>query len=241
MRSLTLTANTIANSRPPQILSIGFPDALLGGGLRRSSLTGVFGRAGVGKSSFAFGAASHVAASGYPVVYAVSPRESSVDQIIHMARRMSNSGSEPVGSGVHLAETESVDDAISVAKELGAPLLVVDSLGAHTRFSSHAASSALDAMQRFARDNDCAVLFLGAVRAMGFRAGGMAAVYQPDTVLDLLAGHNAAEPSDRILRLEKNRWSPIGEMALRMTASGLVAPRGDVEDGVSRLLHHDAS
>lgn len=89
------------------VIPTGIPslDEMLGGGLRRGSLTVIASRPGMGKTSLALQLAGNLAAAGRHVLF--SELEMTKEQIVKFARRQR--GELPIRDTLYFDDTESVD------------------------------------------------------------------------------------------------------------------------------------
>lgn len=193
-------------------------DRVLGGGIVAGSVTLLGGDPGIGKSTLLLQVAAEVAA-GAPVLYATG--EESAAQVGSRAARL---GLAP--GGLRIAPEAELPRIIAAAREMGAGLLVIDSI--QTVFSPEIEAGAggvsqlrecAAALVRFAKDSGTPVFIIGHVTREGTIAGPKVLEHLVDTVLYF---ESDAGSRHRIVRATKNRFGPVGELAFfAMLESGL--------------------
>ncbi|MBM3293145.1 MAG: DNA repair protein RadA [Candidatus Aminicenantes bacterium] len=196
-------------------------NAVLGGGVVPGSLVLLGGEPGIGKSTLCLQVSRDFAASGEIVLYVSA--EESLDQIKLRGDRLS------VGAGpLHLLAETSLERIIAQAEKLRPRVLVVDSV--QTVYSGKLASSPGTISQvrevanqifRFAKRRNVPAFLIGHITKEGSLAGPKSLEHIVDVVL-LFEGER--DHNHRVLRVLKNRFGPVSELAVfEMTAGGLEA------------------
>ncbi len=204
-------------------LSTGLPglDRVLGGGLVPGSVVLLGGEPGIGKSTLLLQAGRGLArqARGVDVLYASA--EESVHQVRLRGERL----------GIHeehllvLSETD-VLRVLAEAEARPPAVLVVDSIQAvHQPELSSAPGTvsqvraAAGELTRYAKRRGVPVLLVGHVTKDGSLAGPKSLEHLVDAVVSIEGDRNSAR---RLLRVTKNRFGPVDEIALyEMTSEGL--------------------
>ena len=193
-------------------------DRVLGGGLVAGSVSLLGGDPGIGKSTLLLQVAACLAAFA-PVLYASG--EESAAQVSLRATRLGLDAAQ-----LQVAAEADLEAIMAAARDLGARLLVVDSI--QTVFLNDVGSSAggvaqlrecAAALVRFAKTTETAVLIIGHVTREGTIAGPKALEHLVDTVLYF---ESDAGSRFRIVRATKNRFGAVNELAFfAMTEGGL--------------------
>jgi DNA repair protein RadA/Sms len=195
-------------------------DRVLGGGFVRGSAILVGGDPGIGKSTILIQAAASLARAGRRVVYISG--EEAIAQIRLRAERLGLGD-----AAVELAAETHVEDILATL-ELGEPvdLAVIDSI--QTLWTDLAESApgtvtqvrtSAQALIRFAKASQTAVVLIGHVTKDGQIAGPRVVEHMVDAVLyfEGETGHHF-----RVLRAVKNRYGPASEIGVfEMTDAGL--------------------
>ena len=194
---------------------------VLGGGVVPGSLVLIGGEPGIGKSTLLLQASRDFAAAGESVLYVSA--EESLEQIKLRGDRLA------VGSGpLYLLAETSLERILAQADKLDPRLLVLDSV--QTVYSGKLASSPGTISQvrevanqvfRFAKRRDVPAFLIGHITKEGSLAGPKSLEHMVDVVL-LFEGER--DHDHRVLRVLKNRFGPVSELAIfEMTAGGLQA------------------
>lgn len=193
-------------------------DRVLGGGLVAGSVSLLGGDPGIGKSTLLLQVAARLGGT-VPVLYASG--EESAAQVSLRASRLGLDAAQ-----LQVAAEADLEAIMAAARELGARLLVVDSI--QTVFLNDVGSSAggvaqlrecAAALVRFAKSTDTAVLIIGHVTREGTIAGPKVLEHLVDTVLYF---ESDAGSRFRIVRATKNRFGAVNELAFfAMTEGGL--------------------
>ncbi|NOQ61984.1 AAA family ATPase [Mycolicibacterium fortuitum] len=265
MELFEISEHTIAAEPPPIRVWVGPVSGLLNGGLIAGSVTLLYGREGVGKSTLALGMA-HAAAESVPALYATAEDEMDRRSILQLAGR---TGVTHVFRGASVA---SVDEVIAAATQTSAQLVIVDSLPAVTALGSSQAA-ALGKLRAFARQNDVAVVALVMLDTANRPAGGYRLLYGADTIIEcsvvqqqpvvrlmitrdsepMLPFDNqddddrTIQPEDdpddtslRRIKVSKSRGGPSVSVVMRMTSSGLEPHAGQVDAAIAAALTVEA-
>ena len=220
-RQVDLVGLTGTAMPPPRITSgIDELDRALGGGLVPASALLIGGDPGIGKSTLVLQAGAGLARAGKRVVYVSG--EESIDQVRLRARRLGL-----VDCSLELAAETAVADILTTLSVGQAPdLLIVDSI--QTMFTAGfdqapgtvtQLRASAEALIRFAKSRQTAVLLVGHVTKDGQIAGPRVLEHMVDAVLYFEGerGHQF-----RILRAVKNRFGPANEIGVfEMQAEGL--------------------
>ena len=192
---------------------------VLGGGLVLGSVVLIGGEPGIGKSTLLLQVSRDLAAEDNPVLYVSG--EESLEQIKLRGDRL-GLGREKV---FLLAET-SLERILNAADRMRPRALVIDSV--QTIFSSQLTSSPGTISQvrevtnrvfRLAKRNQIPVFLIGHITKEGSLAGPKSLEHMVDVVL-LFEGER--DHNHRVLRVLKNRFGPVSELAIfEMSQSGL--------------------
>jgi DNA repair protein RadA/Sms len=197
-------------------------DRVLGGGFVPGGTILIGGDPGVGKSTLLLEVATRCAKSNRPPLYVTA--EESATQIALRARRL---GLDPEGLLV-LAEdrVESVLDAM-LDEDRG--LVIVDSIQTVRKASLGSAAGSVAQVRECAADlvdaarrSQSPLVLVGHVTKDGLLAGPRVLEHLVDAVLYF---EGERETEFRVLRAIKNRFGPVGEVAVfAMSEKGLVEP-----------------
>jgi DNA repair protein RadA/Sms len=194
-------------------------DRVLGGGFVPGSTTLLFGEPGVGKSTLALMMLRELATRGQDVLLIAA--EESASQVASRARRFG-----PIPPSLAIAITTDVKAATSLLGGRPRALTVVDSISAMSDDSiggivgsvsqvRHAA----ERLSAVAKATNAALLFIGHVTKEGELAGPRALEHLVDTVVRIEGDRHG---SLRVLRAQKHRFGPTGEVGLfEMVSDGL--------------------
>ncbi len=247
-----ITSDELSAPVPAERISVGWADGLLNGGLPVRKFAMIYGQPGVGKSTLTVEFAC-AAARMVTTVYAASPDEHdppdgcNPGDIVRLAHRID----APL-AGVYVVTVDTIDDALAAATDVGARMLVVDSVNACADFDARRMKSGMRQLRAWCRDNDAAAMGVGMYDTAGRRAGGYSVAYGADAILDLdvaqVPEHDqlaeilvdedvpAEDLSLRRLTLWKCRFGPVGQQVLRMTGGGLVPHEQPIDSGLRRLV-----
>jgi DNA repair protein RadA/Sms len=223
-------------------------DRVLGGGFVGGSTTLLYGEPGVGKSTLALMTLRALATRDEDVLLIAA--EESAAQVAQRARRFGD-----VPARLHVATTTNVDVAERLVSEHGRALCVVDSISA---MSDDALVSAVGSVPQIrhvaerlcsvAKATGTALLLIGHVTKDGELAGPRALEHLVDTVVRIEGDRHGTL---RLLRAQKHRFGPTGEVGLfemvseglREIADGSLALRGPQLDvpGVVLTVTNDGS
>jgi DNA repair protein RadA/Sms len=198
---------------------VGELDRVLGGGFVAGSTTLLYGEPGVGKSTLALMTLRALALEGADVVLVAS--EESAAQVAQRARRFGD-----VPDGLSVATTTNVQSAEALLRERRRTLCVVDSISAMSDDSLTSAVGSVpqirNAAERLcsaAKATGTALLLIGHVTKDGELAGPRALEHLVDTVVRI---EGERQGTLRLLRAQKHRFGPTGEVGLfEMVGEGL--------------------
>ena len=199
---------------------VGELDRVLGGGFVAGSTTLLYGEPGVGKSTLALMTLRALALSGADVVLIAS--EESAAQVAQRARRFGE-----VPTGLDVATTTNVHSGEALLRERRRTLCVVDSISAMSDDTLASAVGSVpqirNAAERLcsaAKATGSALLLIGHVTKDGELAGPRALEHLVDTVVRI---EGERQGTLRLLRAQKHRFGPTGEVGLfEMVGEGLL-------------------
>ncbi len=204
-------------------LSTGSPwiDRVLGGGIVPGGAVLLSGEPGIGKSTLLLQMGNDLASSGASVLY-LSAEES--PRQLHL--RASRLGCE--AETLHVAGETRLEPLLQVISERRPHMVLVDSVQAlrSQELSGPPGSigqvrACADRLVELAKGYDMALFLVGHVTKDGAIAGPKSLEHLVDTVLTF-EGESHSEY--RVLRAQKNRFGPTGEVAMfEMHDNGLVA------------------
>lgn len=198
---------------------VGELDRVLGGGFVAGSTTLLYGEPGVGKSTLALVALRALALAQKKVLLIAA--EESAAQVARRARRFGD-----VPRSLEIATTTSVEEACQLLRDPRRSLCVVDSVSAMSDASLASVVGSVPQV-RHAAERLCAVakasgtalLLIGHVTKDGELAGPRALEHLVDTVIRIEGDRHG---SLRLLRAQKHRYGPTGEVGLfEMVGEGL--------------------
>ena len=225
----------------PQPTGIGELDRVLGGGLVPGSATLVGGEPGIGKSTLLVQALSSLAARGSRCLLASA--EESKQQVRLRAERLG-----AVSPGLWLLSETSLTGVRAAIEEVEPHVVVVDSIQtvSDPELGSAAGSVAqvrecAHQLVRLAKQRGVSTILVGHVTKDGSLAGPRLLEHLVDTVLAFEGDRHHAL---RLLRAQKHRFGPVGELGLfEMGEGGLVGVPdpsvlllGDRQEGVAGSL-----
>ena len=194
---------------------------VLGGGLVLGSVVLIGGEPGIGKSTLLLQVSRDLAASGQPVLYVSG--EESLEQIKLRGERLRLKDEK-----VYLLAETGLEKIINAADQMKPRALIIDSV--QTIYSPHLTSSpgtisqvreVTNRLFRLAKKNQIPVFLIGHITKDGTLAGPKSLEHMVDVVL-LFEGER--DHSHRVLRVMKNRFGPVSELAIfEMSQSGLRA------------------
>ncbi len=220
-RTITLTSLDGDIEDAPRIVSrIGEFDRAIGGGFVRGSTLLIGGDPGIGKSTLLTHAAAALARHGYRIVYVSG--EEAVAQIRLRAKRLG-----ATSAPVELAAETNVENILATINNSKRPdLVIIDSI--QTLWTDLADSApgtvtqvraSAQAMIRYAKSTDVAVVLVGHVTKEGQIAGPRVVEHMVDGVLYF---EGEGSHHYRILRTVKNRYGPTDEIGIfEMSDNGL--------------------
>ena len=198
---------------------VGELDRVLGGGFVAGSTTLLYGEPGVGKSTLALMTLRALALDGAEVLLVAS--EESASQVARRARRFGD-----VPRGLNVTTTTNVQSAEALLRERRRTLCVVDSISAMSDESLTSAvgsvpqiRNAAERLCSVAKATGTALLLIGYVTKDGELAGPRALEHLVDTVVRIEGDRHGTL---RLLRAQKHRFGPTGEVGLfEMVGEGL--------------------
>ena len=198
---------------------VGELDRVLGGGFVAGSTTLLYGEPGVGKSTLALMTLRALALDGAEVLLVAS--EESASQVARRARRFGD-----VPRGLNVTTTTNVQSAEALLRERRRTLCVVDSISAMSDESLTSAvgsvpqiRNAAERLCSVAKATGTALLLIGHVTKDGELAGPRALEHLVDTVVRIEGDRHGTL---RLLRAQKHRFGPTGEVGLfEMVGEGL--------------------
>lgn len=192
---------------------------VLGGGLVLGSVVLIGGEPGIGKSTLLLQVSRDLASEEGPVLYVSG--EESLEQIKLRGDRLGLSREK-----VYLLAETALEKVINAADRMKPRALIIDSV--QTIFSSQLTSSPGTISQvrevtnrvfRLAKRNQIPVFLIGHITKEGSLAGPKSLEHMVDVVL-LFEGER--DHHHRVLRVLKNRFGPVSELAIfEMSHSGL--------------------
>lgn len=192
---------------------------VLGGGLVLGSVVLIGGEPGIGKSTLLLQVSRDLARESRPVLYVSG--EESLEQIKLRGDRLGLSREK-----VYLLAETALEKILNAADRMKPQALVIDSV--QTIFSSQLTSSPGTISQvrevtnrvfRLAKRNQIPVFLIGHITKEGSLAGPKSLEHMVDVVL-LFEGER--DHHHRVLRVLKNRFGPVSELAIfEMSQSGL--------------------
>ncbi|MDI6845172.1 MAG: DNA repair protein RadA [Candidatus Saccharicenans sp.] len=192
---------------------------VLGGGLVPGSVVLIGGEPGIGKSTLLLQVSKDLGSGDSSVLYVSG--EESLEQIKLRGDRLGLRAEK-----VYLMAETSLERILNAADRMKPGILVVDSV--QTVFSSQLTSSPGTISQvrevtnrifRLAKQNQMPVFLIGHITKEGSLAGPKSLEHMVDVVL-LFEGER--DHHHRVLRVLKNRFGPVSELAIfEMTQSGL--------------------
>jgi DNA repair protein RadA/Sms len=207
-------------SAPRIISTIGELDRVTGGGFVPGSVILLGGEPGIGKSTLLIQACATLARQGHRVCYISG--EEAVAQVRLRAERLGLADAP-----VELAAETSVEDIVATLQQGRPPaLVIIDSI--QTMWTDQVESTpgtvtqvrgAAQALIRYAKTSNAAVILVGHVTKDGQIAGPRVVEHMVDAVVSFEGegGHHF-----RILRSVKNRFGPTDEIGVfEMTGQGL--------------------
>jgi DNA repair protein RadA/Sms len=197
---------------------VGEFDRVLGGGLAPGSSTLLYGEPGVGKSTLALMVLLAHATRGSALLIAA---EESLAQVARRARRLGD-----VPRGLEVAAVSDLAEAADLVRTRRRDVVVVDSLSAMNDAQLGGASGSVsqlrhgaERLSQSARATQSSLVLVGHVTKDGDLAGPRALEHLVDTVIRIEGDRHG---SLRILRAQKHRFGPTGEIGLlEMVGSGL--------------------
>ena len=207
-------------SAPRIVSTIGELDRVTGGGFVPGSVILLGGEPGIGKSTLLIQACATLARQGHRVCYISG--EEAVAQVRLRAERLGLADAP-----VELAAETSVEDIVATLQQGRPPaLVIIDSI--QTMWTDQVESTpgtvtqvrgAAQALIRYAKTSNAAVILVGHVTKDGQIAGPRVVEHMVDAVVSFEGegGHHF-----RILRSVKNRFGPTDEIGVfEMTGQGL--------------------
>jgi DNA repair protein RadA/Sms len=184
-------------------------DRVLGGGLVPGAVVLLAGEPGVGKSTLLLQVAASVARAGSRALYVTG--EESVEQVRARAERVG-----AVSDGVFLAAEVEVSAVVAHTEQVGADVLVVDSIQTMSSASVDGVVSGVSqvreataALIRLSKQRRMACVLVGHVTKDGGIAGPRTLEHLVDVVLSFEGDRHARL---RMVRAVKNRFGPTDEV-----------------------------
>ena len=193
-------------------------DRVLGGGFVHGSITLLGGEPGIGKSTLVLQAAGQIALS-HNVLYVTA--EESLEQVKIRWNRLNLDNSE-----LKIFAENNLSTIIHEIKEINPTIAIIDSIQAIHNEDLESASGSVsqvrscsNELQKFAKENNIALLIIGHVTKDGSLAGPKTLEHLVDVVLNFEGDQIA---SHRLLRGIKNRFGATFELGIfEMLENGL--------------------
>lgn len=193
--------------------SSGFPtiDRVLGGGFVAGGSVLLAGEPGIGKSTLLLQIADRMARAGRTVVYASA--EESPRQLRLRAERL-----DAVSAGVLVVGETDLESILAASAQAAGAALLVDSVQALRSEALESPPGSIGQVRHAAnrlvescKASGCSLVLVGHVTKEGAIAGPKALEHLVDTVLSFEGDRDF---DYRLLRANKNRFGPTGELAL---------------------------
>jgi len=193
--------------------SSGFPtvDRVLGGGFVAGGSVLLAGEPGIGKSTLLLQIADRMARAGQKIVYASA--EESPRQLRLRAERL-----DAVSAGVLVVGETDLESILVASERAEGAALLVDSVQALRSEALESPPGSIGQVRHAAnrlvescRASGCSLVLVGHVTKEGAIAGPKALEHLVDTVLSFEGDRDS---DYRLLRANKNRFGPTGELAL---------------------------
>ena len=193
-------------------------DRVLGGGFVHGSITLLGGEPGIGKSTLVLQAAGQIALS-HDVLYVTA--EESLEQVKIRWNRLNLDNSE-----LKIFAENNLSTIIHEIKEINPTIAIIDSIQAIHNEDLESSSGSVsqvrscsNELQKFAKENNIALLIIGHVTKDGSLAGPKTLEHLVDVVLNFEGDQIA---SHRLLRGIKNRFGATFELGIfEMLENGL--------------------
>tara|TARA_B100000963_G_scaffold161320_1_gene140315 strand:+ start:132 stop:1487 length:1356 start_codon:yes stop_codon:yes gene_type:complete len=193
-------------------------DRVLGGGFVHGSITLLGGEPGIGKSTLVLQAAGQIALS-HDVLYVTA--EESLEQVKIRWNRLNLDNSE-----LKIFAENNLSTIIHEIKEINPTIAIIDSIQAIHNEDLESSSGSVsqvrscsNELQKFAKENNIALLIIGHVTKDGSLAGPKTLEHLVDVVLNFEGDQIA---SHRLLRGVKNRFGATFELGIfEMLENGL--------------------
>lgn len=229
-RAKPLPLNKISHQKRPRIpVGLSEIDRILGGGLVPGQVVLISGEPGIGKSTLLLQLACHLAMTKSIAIVSKNVTakilylsgEESLNQIKIRAHRLGLKG-----KGLLLSNETQIEEALKQAQEVGANLLIIDSIQTVTTSLADSVAGSLSQVREsagqiiaFAKKNQIPAFIVGHVTKEGVVAGPKTLEHMVDTVLELTGERFQ---NLRLLRTTKNRFGPVDELAVfKMSNKGL--------------------
>ena len=194
-------------------------DRVLGGGFVQGSIVLLGGEPGIGKSTLILQSAAKISLCER-VLYVTA--EESLEQVKIRWERLDQKYSD-----LKIFAENNLSTIINEIKRINPKIAVIDSIQAINNDEMESAAGSVSqvrscssSLQKFAKDNNIALLIIGHVTKDGALAGPKTLEHLVDAVLNFEGDHIAA---NRLLRSAKNRFGPTMELGVfEMQERGLI-------------------
>jgi len=201
-------------------------DRILGGGLVPGQVVLISGEPGIGKSTLLLQLAQNLAIEKKPAIASKNSiakilyvsGEESLGQIKIRAERLKINDKRVKESQIFLSNETRVEEALKQIEEIEAHLLIIDSIQTVTTSLVESSAGSLPQVREsagqliaFAKNRQIPVFLVGHITKEGVVAGPKTLEHMVDTVLELTGERFQ---NLRLLRVTKNRFGPVDELAV---------------------------